>query len=507
MPSLRDQSTPRPKSRGNTTTNGSVDTPRDSSLPPPATGIATFQSLKVGCKLFVEKDDEYRKAEILSTQQRRGETQYYVHYQEFNKRLDEWVVGSRLDLSREVEWPRADKAKKPPPSSSLSKQGTKDSNTPTPKNQKAQKRPKFLRESATPDLAPSRTSKTPRKGPRTRFSEEGAFIKAETVATPGAADDEMDIDVDVQRGHEFRSKEQEIEKLRTSGSMLQNNNDIARVKNIGRIQFGRHQVDPWYFSPYPLELSEQDMLYVCEFCLLFYGSRKQFERHRTKCKMQHPPGNEIYRDEIVNFFEIDGRRQKVWCRNLCLLSKCFLDHKTLYYDVDPFLFYCMCSRDEYGCHLLGYFSKEKESSENYNVACILTLPQYQRMGYGKLLIAFSYELSKREGKLGSPEKPLSDLGLLGYRAYWSEKLLEILMKTTTDVTIDELSVQTAMSTSDVIHTLHSLNMIKYYQGRHVLCLTEAIEEKYHVYERKRKHEISDELLRDWKPPISTMRYA
>jgi hypothetical protein len=24
-----------------------------------------------------------------------------------------------------------------------------------------------------------------------------------------------------------------------------------------------------------------------------------------------------------------------------------------------------------GCHIVGYFSKEKESSEDYNVACIL----------------------------------------------------------------------------------------------------------------------------------------
>lgn len=34
-------------------------------------------------------------------------------------------------------------------------------------------------------------------------------------------------------------------------------------------------------------------------------------------------------------------------------------------------------------------SQEKESSEDYNVACILTLPPYQRKGYGKLLIEFS----------------------------------------------------------------------------------------------------------------------
>ena len=38
--------------------------------------------------------------------------------------------------------------------------------------------------------------------------------------------------------------------------------------------------------------------------------------------------------------------------------------------------------------------QEKESPESNNVACILTLPPYQRKGYGKFLIALSYELSK-----------------------------------------------------------------------------------------------------------------
>ena len=126
----------------------------------------------------------------------------------------------------------------------------------------------------------------------------------------------------------------------------------------------------------------------------------------------------------------------------------YLDHKTLYYDVDPFMFYCMCVRDEYGPHMIGYFSKEKESAEGYNVACILTLPQYQRLGYGKLLIAFSYELSKKEGKLGSPEKPLSDLGLLSYRAYWTETLVNILVNMSEDVNLDELAAMTSMTTND-----------------------------------------------------------
>ena len=115
-----------------------------------------------------------------------------------------------------------------------------------------------------------------------------------------------------------------------------------------------------------------------------------------------------------------------YCQSLCLLAKFFLDHKTLYFDVEPFLFYVMTTADSSGCHVVGYFSKEKNSVHNYNVSCILTLPPYQRQGFGRLLIDFSYLLSRTENKIGSPEKPLSDLGLITYRAYWKDVLLEYI---------------------------------------------------------------------------------
>lgn len=109
---------------------------------------------------------------------------------------------------------------------------------------------------------------------------------------------------------------------------------------------------------------------------------------QTKCNLRHPPGNEIYRKGTISFFEIDGRKNKVsdasflsfffiyqifivvylwlihififfqnYSQNLCLLAKCFLDHKTLYYDTDPFLFYVMTEYDSKGFHIVGYFSK------------------------------------------------------------------------------------------------------------------------------------------------------
>jgi histone acetyltransferase HTATIP len=259
------------------------------------------------------------------------------------------------------------------------------------------------------------------------------------------------------------TREEEIEKLRTSGSMTQNPTEIHRVRNLTRLQMGKHEMEPWYFSPYPESFQDADIVYIDEFCLSYFDNKRAFERHRSKCTLVHPPGNEIYRDDNISFFEVDGRRQRTWCRNLCLLSKLFLDHKTLYYDVDPFLFYCMCTRDETGCHLTGYFSKEKDCAEGYNLACILTLPQYQRRGFGRLLIQFSYELSKREGKLGSPEKPLSDLGLLSYRQYWKEVLVELLVDPNREAISEyDLATLTSMTEKDVHETLLVLNMLRYH---------------------------------------------
>jgi histone acetyltransferase HTATIP len=225
------------------------------------------------------------------------------------------------------------------------------------------------------------------------------------------------------------------------------------MRRLQMIELGKHHIKPWYFSPYPECLTTEPLIRICEFCLKYNRSETSFRNHKRKCKLRHPPGNEIYRKDSIVFFELDGRKHKEYTQNLCLIAKLFLDHKTLYHDTDPFLFYVMTEMDELGCHLVGYFSKEKDSSEDYNVACILTLPSHQRKGYGKLLIEFSYEISKIEGKLGSPEKPLSDLGLLSYRSYWSQSVLEVVLGTTEAISIGDISAATAMTHEDVISTV------------------------------------------------------
>ena len=49
-----------------------------------------------------------------------------------------------------------------------------------------------------------------------------------------------------------------------------------------------------------------------------------------------------------------------------------------------------------------------------------------------------YELSKLEQTVGSPEKPLSDLGKLSYQSYWSYVLLGLLRDSKGTVSIQEL---------------------------------------------------------------------
>ncbi|XP_060523220.1 histone acetyltransferase KAT6A-like isoform X2 [Cylas formicarius] len=237
---------------------------------------------------------------------------------------------------------------------------------------------------------------------------------------------------------------------------------LSQPRNPGAIEFGKYEIQTWYSSPFPQEYARLPKLFLCEFCLKYTKSKAVLERHQDKCTWRHPPATEIYRCGDISVFEVDGNVNKIYCQNLCLLAKLFLDHKTLYYDVEPFLFYVLTKNDKKGCHLIGYFSKEKHCQQKYNVSCIMTMPQYQRQGFGRFLIEFSYLLSKEEGQPGTPEKPLSDLGRVSYHSYWKSVVLEYLhVHRGKEITLTDISKDTGMYCQDIALAFQLLNFISY----------------------------------------------
>ena len=85
-----------------------------------------------------------------------------------------------------------------------------------------------------------------------------------------------------------------------------------------------------------------------------------------------------------------GDEEKLFCQNLCLIAKLFLDHKSIYFDVSPFKFYILTENDNNGSHIVAYFSRENYLTTEFNLACIMVLPPYQRKGYGQFLISMSF---------------------------------------------------------------------------------------------------------------------
>ena len=235
----------------------------------------------------------------------------------------------------------------------------------------------------------------------------------------------------------------------------------TRFKTIESIQFGQHFLETWYFTPLPKEYHTK-CLYVCDFCMFFCVHQKELLRHSKKCMVRQPPGDEIYRDNDISFFENAGLLQKNYCENLSYIARMYLDHKNVCQTIEGFLFYVLCEVKDDGFHFVGYFSKEKFSTNTNNLSCILVMPFCQRSGYGKLLIEMSYALSMEEDKPGGPERPLSDLGHRTYVSYWTRRVVTVLLelKDSDDlISINSIMSRTGMQTADIIYILQNLEIL------------------------------------------------
>lgn len=247
--------------------------------------------------------------------------------------------------------------------------------------------------------------------------------------------------------------------------------EVTKIRYIEEITIGDYCIRTWYFSPYPRPFYTMKHIYICEYCFKYFSTKADLEQHLADTNERHPPGREIYRKENISIFELKGKRQKVTCQCLCLLAKLFLDHKTLFYDVEGFNFYVLCECDERGAHVAAYFSRELSKDVDNILACIVALPPYQKKGYGRLLISLGYEIAKRRRRSGGPERPLSDLGKLAFSSYWRETIVDLLKVHGKEImSIDDIERVTSIQQSDIIETLKRISCVTKVKGEYELSI-------------------------------------
>jgi len=152
----------------------------------------------------------------------------------------------------------------------------------------------------------------------------------------------------------------------------------------------------------------------------------------------------------------------------------------------------------------GILQQRKYSDVGFNLACILTFPSHQRKGYGRFLIAFSYELSKKEEKVGSPKNPMSDLGQQAYIPYWTSTIVGFLLhdsEGSKGMSILDIAKKTSIFAEDVIFALNTLGILKFVNGAYFIYA-----EIMHLEDLAKKHPVKeprvDPIKLHWTPYIT-----
>ncbi|KAL1310858.1 hypothetical protein AAFC00_001090 [Neodothiora populina] len=237
--------------------------------------------------------------------------------------------------------------------------------------------------------------------------------------------------------------------------------------NVLTVVLGNLLIKPWYPSFYPEDLvgKRVDRLYVCDTCFRYSKELMPYLAHIKVCPQKEQPsrGSLIYATHDHSIYEIDGEEHKLYCQNLSLFAKLFLDTKSVFYDVSTFRYYLLLLNDPNASRpqIVGFFSKEKMSWDSNNIACILIFPPWQKRGLGQILMGVSYELSRREGRLGGPEKPLSSLGRRAYIAYWSAAICRsILGHDSAELSVGQIVLDTWIQPEDVIAALNEMDLME-----------------------------------------------
>lgn len=280
---------------------------------------------------------------------------------------------------------------------------------------------------------------------------------------------------------------------------------VLDARNIARVAWGAYEFDTWYgnsayFAHHAssalgidagtrralLPLRDGvwlDKLHVCEHCFKYCAEAGKMAEHRLVCELNHaypPLGTLVYADMRTPYLikRIRGFRHELFCQNLLLFGKLFLQDKLVFYNVELFDFYVVYGVDPNGTDPvpaspvlrrpfvpMGFFSKEANSWEaDNNLACVCVFPPYQRLRLGLLLIEFLYALASvtpGQATLG-PEFPLLPFGRVTYLRYWSKRVAAVLandLASAAEFSLASLAAATGFRKDDVLLTLEHMRVL------------------------------------------------
>ena len=187
--------------------------------------VHTFE---VGQRLRCEwRNGELRECEIIERRSVSGVIQYYVHYTDFNRRLDEWVAAERIQaLELPVGRSGAEKKRKLDPA-----------------------------------------------------------VAAQAPTPPMNAHDESaagELDAATQREHEAATRVKNINTI-VLGKWEIQTWYVAHIFDVLLCEVLMHAAhDCRYYSPFPKDYAECDTLYFCEFDLHFVKKREALQRYMQR---------------------------------------------------------------------------------------------------------------------------------------------------------------------------------------------------------------------------------
>jgi hypothetical protein len=275
-----------------------------------------------------------------------GKWRYYVHYRDFNRRMDEWIGMDRIASPPSVGNAKARALKKLEEREKRKQARLEERNaeltetvlaprasrrrsnatTPVNNNNNNANGEALSMETITNTASTSPESGSPRMTRRLRrkstFGDDDGsqqdmanWSPLETTTTAAQQEDEdikEVLKIATSTAKQTKVGEHVIATIPAreldehegmDEASLREHEEVTKVKNCAFLELGEYQMETWYFSPLPKELlSEQgfvEILYVCEFSFRMFARKKEllrFQARELPKNRRHPPGNEIYRN-------------------------------------------------------------------------------------------------------------------------------------------------------------------------------------------------------------------